>query len=64
MFLNASSYLRFVADEDVVLHRVGDVVHGELQVTLLRDINQTHTCPGGAAVQRVGPRDHRHLLEK
>lgn len=54
--------LGFVADQDVVLHGKGDVVHGELQEGTLWDIDQTDTCPGGSAVVRVGPRNHGHSL--
>lgn len=59
-----ASYLRFVADEDVVLHGVGDVVHRELQEGPLWDINQANTCPGGTAVQGVWPWNDCHPLKK
>lgn len=58
------SDLRFITDEDVILHGVGDVVHGELQEGPLWDVDQTDACPGGTTVQRMGPRDHRHSLKK
>lgn len=64
LHLLIASYLRLVADEDVILHRVGDVVHSELEKRPLWDVDQTDTCPGGAAVQRVGPRDYGHSLKK
>lgn len=62
--MQTASYLRFVADEDVVLHGVGDVVHSELQEGPLWDIDQTNTSPGRTAVQRVGPWDHCHSLKE
>lgn len=34
-----ASYLRFVSDEDVVFHGLGNVVHRELQEGSLWDIN-------------------------
>lgn len=50
--------LRLIADEDVVLHRVRDVVDRELQEGPLWDVDQADTGPGGTAVLRDGPRDH------
>lgn len=61
--LLTASYLRFIADEDVVLHGVRDVVYRELQVGPLWDVDQAGTCPGGTAVQRVGPWDYCHSLK-
>lgn len=57
-------YLGLVADEDVVLHGVGDVVHRELQEGPFWNINQADTCPGGIAIQRVGSWDHCYSLER
>lgn len=59
-----AAYLRFVADEDVILHGSGDVVHSELQEGPLWDIDQTNSGPGGTAVQWVGPGNHSHSLKK
>lgn len=58
------AYLRLVADQDVVLHGEGDVVHEELQKGALWDVDQTNTCPGGRAVMRVGPWNHSHSLHE
>lgn len=48
-------YLRFVANEDVIVHRLWDVVDGELQVSSLRHVNEAHTSPGRPAIHRMGP---------
>lgn len=48
-------YLRFVANEDVVVHRLWDVVDGELHVSSLRHVNEAHTSPGRPAIQRIRP---------
>lgn len=57
-------HLRFVADQDVVLHGKGNVVHRELQEGTLWDIDQADTCPGGRAVVRVGPWNDSHSLQE
>ena len=58
------THLGLVADEDVVLHGVGDVVDGELQERPLGHVDEPHARPGGAAVLGVWPLDHRHSLER
>lgn len=58
-----AAYLRLVADEDVVLHWMRDVVDRELQEGPFWDVDQANTCPGGTAVQRVRPGDHSHSLK-
>lgn len=41
---------------------MGDVVHRELQVGPLGDVDQADACPGGTAVLWVGSLHHRHTL--
>jgi len=62
--MTAAPYLRLVAYDDVILHGVGDVVHGELQEGSLGNVDQADARPGGAAVLGVGPLHHRHPLEE
>lgn len=38
-------YLRFIADHDVILHGIGDVVDGEHQAGTIFDAGKTRTCP-------------------
>lgn len=57
-------HLRLVANEQVVVHGVRDVVNVELQVRPLRHVDKAHARPGGAAVQRVGPGHQRHPLKE
>lgn len=47
------TYLWLVADHDVVLHGVGDIVDVELQVRPLRDPHKSYACPRWCAVLRV-----------
>ena len=56
-------HLWFVADDDVVLHGVGEVVDGELQVGALWDVDQSRTGPGGVTVLWVWPRYVCHSLK-
>lgn len=39
------THLRFVADHDVILHGVGDVVDSEHQASTIFDTGKTRTCP-------------------
>lgn len=56
-------HLRLVANEQVVVHGVRDIVDVELQVLPLRHVDEAHARPGGAAIQRVGPGHQRHPLQ-
>jgi hypothetical protein len=60
----AEADLRLVADEDVVLHGVGDVVNGELQVGPLGNVDKTYPCPGGATVLRARSLHYCQTLEE
>lgn len=44
------THLGLVADHDVVLHGVGDVVDVEFQVRPLRDPHKSYACPRRCAV--------------
>lgn len=57
------THLRLISDEDVILHGVRDVVHGELEEGSFRDIDQANTSPGGAAVKWVWPGNYCHSLK-
>lgn len=57
-------YLRFVANEDVVVHRFWDVVHGELQVGSLGHVGEALAGPGGPAIQRTRPGNHLDPLRE
>lgn len=55
-------YLRLIADDNVILHGMRNVVYRELQEGPLWNIDQTPAGPGGTVIIRVGPRDHCHAL--
>lgn len=57
-------YLRLIADEDVILHGVRNVVHRELQEGPLWHTNQANTSPGGSTVLRVGTWNNCHSLKR
>ena len=61
--LGGSPYLRLIADDDVILHGVRDVVHGELQEGPLGNVDQADARPGGTAVLGVGSLHHGDTLE-
>lgn len=57
-------YLRLIADDNVVLHGMRNVIYRKLQEGPLWNIDQTLACPGGSMIKRVGPRDQCHTLKR
>lgn len=55
--------MRLKADEEVVLHGVGDVVDGELQAAALWDLGKPSASPGGRAPRLVLPLLHTAALD-
>lgn len=56
------SHLRFISDDNVILHRVGDVVDAELKIGTFRNVHKTNASPSRGSVLRLGSRDNRHTL--
>ena len=55
-------YLWFIANKDVVVHGLWDVVDDELQVGSFWYVDETHAGPRRTAIQGIRPLHHRHTL--
>lgn len=63
-FLPLLWQLRFISDDNVILHRVGDVVDAELKIGTFRNVHKTNASPSRGSVLRLGSRDNRHTRSK
>lgn len=50
--------LRLIANKDVIIHGLRDVVYVELKVSTFWNIYKAHTSPCRAAIQRIRSRYH------
>lgn len=57
------SHLWFISDDNVILHRVGNVVNAEFKIGTFRDIHETNACPSRGSVLRLCSRDNGHTLQ-
>lgn len=56
-------YLRFIADQQVIFHRLWDVVNGKCQCFSFRYAGEPNTSPGRGPICRQRPRHHRYSLD-
>lgn len=62
--VNSGIYLRFIANDDVILHGVGDVVNAEFKIGTFGNIHKTNTGPRRRSVLRVRSRDNGYTLPR
>lgn len=62
--MHALTYLGFVANEDVIFHRKGDIINAELQISSFGNIHKAYTSPGWITVLRIFSLHNRHTLKK
>lgn len=62
--ISRGSHLRFISDDDVILHRVGNVVNAEFKIGTFRNIHKTNASPSRGSVLRVCSRDNGHTLQR
>lgn len=56
------SYLWFIADQQVVLHRLWHIVNAKPDGFTFRYICKPNACPGWGAIYGQRPWDHLHFL--
>lgn len=59
----SQTHLWLIADQNIILHGVGDVVNVEFQVCPLRDSHKSYACPRRCAVWRVLALYYVHSLQ-
>lgn len=62
--VGGASYLGLIANYDVILHGVRNVVNTEDQEGAFWNVDQTQTGPRGTAVQGVWPGHNCHALKR